>query len=311
MAAPGVAGAHARGHWVLRRGAVVIGVMAVFVIVPGVGGVELGGGGGDLCRAAGQGRDPRIEGLHVAFKASGLSLSGSTDTNSTPCPPVISGRPMRKKMLSTASEIRLSLVSRPAFFTPYLASRSLPDASGGPCWPCNAKWQAALSGREPKARSDRRCSNTSPTHRPIGALPEQPGVTRRRYRIQDLPKLGDVKSGADHPAPNRIAASRLEVPCRQSLPALPARPHSARRSLQRPLISTRSRPNLTEGRLFRYRDAKFYGGQNSFACGDTSTFQPEFCPFSEAGVVVTGTIHIMDRNTRRRLSTGALIGADL
>jgi hypothetical protein len=31
--------------------------MAGFAIVPGVGGVELGGGGGDLCRAAGQGRD--------------------------------------------------------------------------------------------------------------------------------------------------------------------------------------------------------------------------------------------------------------
>jgi hypothetical protein len=46
--------------------AVVIGVMAVFAIVPGVGGVELGGGGGDLCRAAGQGRDAGS----TAFRAS-------------------------------------------------------------------------------------------------------------------------------------------------------------------------------------------------------------------------------------------------
>lgn len=51
--------------------AVIIAVMAVFAIIPGVGGVELGGGGGDLRRAAGQGRDPRIEGLHVGLQGFG------------------------------------------------------------------------------------------------------------------------------------------------------------------------------------------------------------------------------------------------
>ena len=44
----------------------IIAVLAVFAIVPGVGGVELGGGGGDLCRAAGQGRDAGS----TAFRAS-------------------------------------------------------------------------------------------------------------------------------------------------------------------------------------------------------------------------------------------------
>ena len=36
-----------------------------------------------------------------------------------------------------------------------------------------------------------------------------------------------------------------------------------------------------------------------FCPADTRTFQPEFCPISRAGVVVAGTIHIMDRNTGR------------
>jgi hypothetical protein len=86
---------------------------------------------------------------------------------------------------------------------------------------------------------------------------------------------------------------------------------SARRSLLRPLISTRSRPILTKRAPVQISRRKILWGTKQFCRGDIRTFQPEFCPFSRAGVVAAGTIHIMDRNTGRRLSTGALIGADL
>jgi hypothetical protein len=136
-------------------------------------------------------------------------------------------RSFQRAMLCMASQIRSSLASRPAFF---LSSLSF---APGRWWWALLAFCAMPSARQRSAAVSRRCSLRSPVLEHIAnaptdpRMPEQPGIARRRYRIQDLPKLGDDKSGADHPAPNRIAASRLQVPCRQSLPspALPARPH--------------------------------------------------------------------------------------
>src|SRR4029077_1410380 len=116
--------------------------------------------------------------------------------------------------------------------------------------------------------------------RSIGALPEQAGMTRRRYRIQDVPKLGHDKSGVDHPVPT------ANEPCRQSLPspALPVRPIA--RVIAAAAIDGCARRHpypikakaAQKGAASESRDAKYYRGQKCFAPRTPGLFSPNFAP---------------------------------